>query len=209
MRPRSAIRLQSTGHIARAGIWDDGVTRPRRTLDAVTLETKLKDELVADIKAYLEQKTRKYYSNRGIPWRRGFLFHGPPGTGKTSFTTALAGHFKLDVYVMSLSATTLDDQRLQSLFGNLPTRWIILLEDIDSVGIQREEMRTTAKKKGKKPKKLDENGDPVGDDPSGITLSGLLNVLDGVHSVEGRIVILTTNKPDTLDDALCLSLIHI
>lgn len=166
-----------------------GITRPSRTLKAVTLDPAIKDPLVKDIEAYLNPQTRKYYSNRGIPWRRGFMFYGPPGTGKTSFTTALAGHFKLNVYVLSLSSTTLNDQRLEGLFGALPMRCIVLLEDVDSAGIKREDMNAgkgPAKKSGKAPSEYDVDGNPGDDQPSGITLSGLLNVLDGVHSIEGR-----------------------
>ena len=56
--------------------WEWGISRPKRNLDAVTLEPKIKDQLVKDIEVYLNSRTRKYYAHRGIPWRRGFLFWG-------------------------------------------------------------------------------------------------------------------------------------
>jgi hypothetical protein len=62
--------------------WDNGVPRIIRNLDAVTLQQGVKEALVADVQAYLHPNTKRYYSNRGIPWRRGYLFYGPPGTGK-------------------------------------------------------------------------------------------------------------------------------
>jgi chaperone BCS1 len=79
------------------------------------------------------------YATRGIPHRRGYLFHGPPGTGKTSLSFALAGIFGLDIYCASLSENELKESDLAHLFTFLPDRCIVLLEDIDSAVIRREE----------------------------------------------------------------------
>ena len=193
--------------------WDQGITRPSRNLNAVTLDAKVKDELVKDVETYLSPQTRKYYANRGIPWRRGFLFYGNPGTGKTSFSNALAGHLKLNIYMISLSNTTLTDAMLETLFEQLPSRCIVLLEDIDSAGIQRETMRQQILKSSRKRSKhapqtyYDENGNPMTPEMfvrrmGGVTLSGLLNVLDGIHSKEGHVTVMTSNSPDSLDPAL-------
>ncbi|KAI7241004.1 hypothetical protein KC330_g931 [Hortaea werneckii] len=186
--------------------YGQGVSRNARDLTAIELEQGTKESLIKDVEAYLHPKTRNYYINRGIPWRRGFLFWGPPETGKTSFTTALAGHFKLDIYLVGLSSSTLDDQRLESLFAELPGRCIVLFEDIDSAGIRRGDMssirRAMAQGKSRSDRMTDEEGNPLETDPAGLTLAGLLNVLDGVDSVEGRIVIMTSNNPNSLDEAL-------
>lgn len=179
--------------------WDNCVTRPSRNLKDITLDSTVKEPLVRDIGDYLDPRTRKYYANRGIPWRRGFLFYGPPGTGKTSFTTALAGHFRLDVYMLNLSSSSLNDQKLESLFSELPTKCMVLLEDIDSAGIRREEMNAATRPS--KRRRRDDDGE-LEEEEEKITMSGLLNVLDGIHSVEGRIIIMTTNNPDSLDQAL-------
>ncbi|KAK3711721.1 hypothetical protein LTR37_009498 [Vermiconidia calcicola] len=210
---KSAPAKDSTTTIYRPeGVnWDTGISRPSRKLNSVTLDSKIKDELVRDIETYLSPATRKYYANRGIPWRRGFLLYGMPGCGKTSFTNALAGHFNLNVYMLSLSSTAIDDTILEGLFEALPARCIVLLEDIDSAGIKREDMRSKPKKKKKERKRrqqlYDEDGEPVYDDEevvlkAGVTLSGLLNVLDGIHSKEGMVTIMTSNSPDSLDPAL-------
>jgi chaperone BCS1 len=191
--------------------WDQGITRPSRNLNAVTLDSKVKDDLVKDIETYLSPATRKYYANRGIPYRRGLLFYGNPGCGKTSFTNALAGHFGLNVYMFSLSTNELSDSILELLFEQLPSRCIVLLEDIDSAGLKRESMRTQPAKKKRRhdrQKYYNEYGDRIYDMEEeeevkgGVTLSGLLNVLDGIHSKEGMLTIMTSNSPDTLDPAL-------
>ena len=193
--------------------WDAGITRPSRNLNAVTLDARVKDDLIKDVETYLAQETRKYYANRGIPWRRGYLFYGNPGTGKTSFTNALSGHLNLNIYMISLSNNSLNDTMLETLFEQLPSKCIVLLEDIDSAGIQRENMRKQLLKSARKNSSryshqfTDENGNPISPERfvsriGGVTLSGLLNVLDGIHSKEGHVTIMTSNSPDSLDPAL-------
>jgi len=59
------------------------------------------------------------------------LLYGPPGTGKSSLSKSIAGHFDLDIYILSLSDT--NEARLKNLFAELPSRCVILLEDIDAV----------------------------------------------------------------------------
>ncbi|KAJ0160935.1 putative mitochondrial chaperone BCS1-B [Colletotrichum tanaceti] len=185
--------------------WDTTILRPIRTLDTVHLDDGTKEELVADIETYLHHKTRRFYTERGIPYRRGYLFHGPPGTGKTSLSLALAGRFNLELYLLHIPSIR-DDSDLENLFTALPPKCIVLLEDIDAIGIQRR-------------KKVDSD-DSASDDSSGsgsdedkdgggrpvgrcrCTLSGLLNVLDGVASQEGRIVLMTSNLAHKLDKAL-------
>jgi chaperone BCS1 len=67
-----------------------------------------------------------------VPYRRGYLLHGPPGTGKTSFTLAVAGALKLNICYLNLTAEMNDDQ-LNRLLNKTPMSSIILLEDIDSI----------------------------------------------------------------------------
>jgi chaperone BCS1 len=118
--------------------WERQATRPARPVSTVSLDEVQKTQIVADINEYLHPATAKWYAARGIPHRRGYLFHGPPGTGKTSLSFALAGIFGLSIYCASLSETELKESDLASLFTQLPSRCIVLLEDIDSAGIRRE-----------------------------------------------------------------------
>eukprot|EP01100_Stratorugosa_tubuloviscum_P014119 TRINITY_DN737_c7_g1_i1.p1 TRINITY_DN737_c7_g1~~TRINITY_DN737_c7_g1_i1.p1 ORF type:complete len:217 (-),score=74.57 TRINITY_DN737_c7_g1_i1:69-719(-) len=128
-----------------------------------------------------------YIIHNGIPYRRGYLFHGPPGTGKTSFIQALASEFEYNICVLNLSERGLTDDRLNYLLTIAPRRSFILLEDIDAV------MPTRPKP-----------GQPIPDSYQlmSVTFSGLLNALDGVASSEERILFMTTNHVERLDPAL-------
>jgi chaperone BCS1 len=173
--------------------WDVTILRPIRPLETVHFDETTKAELVTDIKNYLDPSTRRFYTARGIPYRRGYLLHGPPGTGKTSLSLALAGHFGLELYLLHLPGVR-DDGELERLFTALPPRCLVLLEDIDAVGIKRQSEMTED----------DDDDEDFNDTPrrSRCTLSGLLNVLDGVTSQEGRIVLMTSNMAHKLDKAL-------
>ena len=75
----------------------------------------------------------------GIPYRRGYLLHGPPGCGKSSFITALAGELGFSICVLNLSERGLSDDRLHHLLAVAPTESIILLEDVDAAFVSRED----------------------------------------------------------------------
>lgn len=168
--------------------WQPKYRKPIRRLETVHFDDGVKRELVADIKQYLDPRTQRLYQSRSMPYRRGYLFYGPPGTGKTSLSTALAGELGLDLYEMKIPSVA-SDADLEQMFQEIPPQCIVLLEDIDAVWVDRSSSAL-------------ENQHNGANDRSACTLSGLLNVLDGVGSQEGRIVIMTTNKPELLDAAL-------
>lgn len=191
---------------ARGNVWWHPTPRPARDMSAVTLDAHIKDPLVSDITDYLKPETRQFYIDCAIPYRRGLLFYGPPGTGKTTMATAMAGQFGLNVYLLSLSHPFLEDTSLEDLFDLLPERCILLLEDIDSSGIKREDMKQSASEQDDKAKANKQDGTSKkgesDDEPDRPTLAGLLNCLDGINAKEGRITIVTSNSPDSLDKAL-------
>ncbi|KIP02268.1 hypothetical protein PHLGIDRAFT_96183 [Phlebiopsis gigantea 11061_1 CR5-6] len=189
-----------------SGSWRHVASRPKRPLRSIVLDPGMKDLLLEDARDFLQSK--EWYSERGIPFRRGYLLYGAPGSGKTSMIHSLAGELGLDVYIVSLSRMGLDDTSLSSLISELPERCIALMEDIDAAfhhGLTREldngdsdaedgdEAASKEKEKAQAPATMG----------SRITLSGLLNALDGVGAQEGRILYATTNKYKALDPALC------
>ncbi|GAP87020.2 putative mitochondrial chaperone bcs1 [Rosellinia necatrix] len=190
--------------------WQRCMSRASRPFSTVILNEKTKQELVDDVTDYLNPATQRWYANRGIPYRRGYLLHGPPGTGKSSLSLALAGFFKMRIYIVSLSSVNANEETLGNLFAVLPRRCVVLLEDIDSAGLThtRDENEGSAKPPRGKDDEMEPGQITKGDGPTNgqnnyrLSLSGLLNILDGVASQEGRILIMTTNHVEKLDKAL-------
>ena len=200
----------------RGRMWNKVATRPSRPMNTVILDHAEKDRILLDINEYLHPATPRWYANRGIPYRRGYLFAGAPGTGKSSLAWAIAGIFGLDIFCISLVEPTLTEEDLGLLFTSLPRRCVVLLEDIDSAGLVK---RQEPNKAAAKPEEQDaaakigaeitkalssaqQNNSKGNKDNQGISLSGLLNAIDGVASHEGRVLLMTSNFPEKLDDAL-------
>merc|ERR1719186_965059 len=162
-----------------------GHPRQRRPLSSVVLDSGVGERIVQDVQEFVRSVV--WYRDRGIPYRRGYLLHGPPGCGKTSFITALAGELEYSICVLNLSDRSMSDDRLQHRLADAPENSIILLEDIDAAFVSREENpQLEGAYKGL----------------NRLTFSGLLNAIDGVTSTEGRVVFMTTNYFDRLDHAL-------
>lgn len=196
--------------------WTRFSARPSRDMSTVIFDKDAKQKLLQDINEYLHPHTRRWYANHGIPYRRGYLFSGAPGTGKTSLTSALAGVFGLDIYVLSLLDPNMNESALMRLMSEVPSRCIVLLEDIDAAGLNRPASEPKQVRSGRRPLlaqgqaasylldavQPNSQGVPNGSSATSVSLSGLLNAIDGVSSQEGRILIMTTNSPESLDKAL-------
>ncbi|KAG5636482.1 hypothetical protein H0H81_007878 [Sphagnurus paluster] len=183
-----------------ANHWNHVACRAKRSMHSIVLEPGIKDILLEDARDFLRGKS--WYAERGIPFRRGYLLHGAPGSGKTSMIHCMAGELGLDVYIISLSRAGIDDATLSELVNGLPERCIALMEDIDAAfthGVSRGGMSDSSEDSGKTPSKSGEVASTAGK----LSLSGLLNALDGVGAQEGRILFATTNKYSALDPALC------
>lgn len=158
-----------------------GNPRKKRVLGSVILDEGISEAVITDVRDFLANG--QWYHDRGIPYRRGYLLYGPPGSGKTSYIQALAGELDYDICILNLSENNLTDDRLNHLMNHIPQRSILLLEDIDAAFNKR----TQTSEQGFQ---------------SGVTFSGLLNALDGVASAEECITFMTTNHPERLDPAL-------
>lgn len=184
-----------------------GQPRMLRPLSSVVLAPGIKERLVADVDEFL--KAKEWYRRRGVPYRRGYLLHGPPGTGKTSFVLALAAHLGYGVAIVNLAEHGLTDDRLAHLLTRLPPRTIGLLEDCDAAfGNRRvgnaatDADNATGSLGGPGGRAYNAARDVDGYTGATVTMSGLLNALDGAAAGEDRITILTTNYPSRLSPAL-------
>ncbi|KAI3651136.1 hypothetical protein MP228_004617 [Amoeboaphelidium protococcarum] len=158
-----------------------GSPKRRRSIDSVILKRGQSELIVNDVQDFLDpHRGGRWYIKRGIPYRRGYLLHGPAGSGKTSFIYALASHLEFNIATLNLAEKWMSDDRLAMLFASVPARTIVLLEDIDSAFLNRDSQAG-----------------------NNLTFSGLLNALDGVSSSEeGRLIFMTTNHIERLDPAL-------
>lgn len=172
--------------------WDYVAAYSPRLLASIILKPGEKEHLIEDVEKF--QASRQRYRDLGVPYHRGYLFYGPPGTGKTSLVSALASRFGMSVYVVNL--THFSDRSLKKAVNDVPEKSMILFEDIDC-------MRTDsvkARADGSARVQPQEKRGSV--DPFGVTLSGLLNVLDGFGAPENVLFVMTTNKVEALDPAL-------
>lgn len=149
--------------------------RSKRSLDTIEFSGNNKQLLLDDLNKFME--SRQKYSQLGIQWKRGYLLHGPPGNGKSSTIMAIASHYGLPLYTLHLSSLQ-SDQALMTLISKVPDNSIISIEDAD-VNFE-----------GRKSKNKN------------ISFSTFLNVFDGAMSRDGQLIFVTTNKIDTLDEAL-------
>jgi chaperone BCS1 len=165
-----------------------------RLLDSVVLQPGEKEHLVEDVKTFRASKQR--YARLGIPYHRGYLLYGPPGTGKTSLVSALAAHLGLSIYV--ISPTDFTDRSLMNAVNQVPANSVLLFEDIDCAksGKARESVSAAACEANQA---QNEKANVVA---NGVTLSGLLNVLDGFYAPANVLFVMTTNHVEVLDEAL-------
>lgn len=162
----------------RWGDWRKKAEIQPRSRDSVILKDGQMDRIVGYLMDFLSH--REAYRKADIPFRTGILLYGDPGSGKSSTALAIANELKMNVYIVALSSLS-SDESLNDCFSAIPSNSIVILEDIDVASAVK-------------------NRDD--DDDKGVTMSGMLNVLDGFQSPQGVITIMTTNRKDVLDPAI-------
>ncbi|KAF3440705.1 hypothetical protein FNV43_RR18991 [Rhamnella rubrinervis] len=164
------------------------------TFETLAMDPNLKSSVIEDLNRFVRRK--EFYKKVGRAWKRGYLLYGPPGTGKSSLVAAMANYLNFDIYDLQL-ANIFRDSDLRKLLLATANRSILVIEDIDcSVDIP--DRLGVGVGDGLK------KGDEKNSSRTSLTLSGLLNFIDGLWSSCGdeRIIIFTTNHKDRLDPAL-------
>lgn len=147
--------------------------------DISTIYFKKKYDIINVIESFLNDASMfNIYTELNIPYKKIFLFHGLPGTGKTSTIKALASYFKHNIAIVK-NVNELDDNSLEKMISTLRKKTFLVFEDIDCIFENRDVQSKT-----------------------NISFSGLLNMLDGVQSYDKLVVFITTNFLNRLDFAL-------
>ncbi|KAF6997948.1 hypothetical protein CFC21_014114 [Triticum aestivum] len=182
-------------HMIEYDAWTPVDLRHPSTFDTIAMDGDLKRSVMDDLERFVRRKD--YYRRTGRAWKRGYLLYGPPGTGKSSLVAAMANYLKFDIYDLELTEVK-SNSDLRRLLVGMSNRSILVVEDIDcSIDL---------------PQRGDQGGERRGrhsftggeDNEDKVTLSGLLNFVDGLWSTSGeeRIIVFTTNYKERLDPAL-------
>lgn len=164
-------------------VWGDRTERVKpMEWDDLTLAEDVKFMVKQDLANFLKRKS--WYTGKGLPYRRGYLFHGPPGNGKTTAIRAMLTEARLPAYTMK---SMFDDEaayRFESMFAEAARvgSAFIILEDVDRLFASKDMDKDSAR--------------------SAIPFSVFLNCLDGIAESDGTIIIATANKPEVLDPAI-------
>jgi hypothetical protein len=190
--------------------WVTSPSNNYRKLDTIILKNNIKNKIKEDVQLFLNSE--EWYQHRDIPYTRGYLFYGNPGTGKTSMIKGLSLFSKRHIHYLMLNEVSSDNELLELIKSINYKETILVIEDIDAmlnIVKSREDNKKTyqhyLEEKEKNKKLTVEEWDKLENNKnkkSSLTLSGLLNVIDGLFSSHGRILIMTTNHPEILDSAL-------
>lgn len=170
------------------GFWQRNFVPPRTLMGVVTTDN-LGEQILANIRKFISE--RSWYERTGVAYKLCIMLHGEPGTGKTSLIRALGTELNRFVYTLNLGQVT-DDEFVEAIRKMKPGS-ILSLEDVDCVG------STLTRKK------TEPGGSPVENKEENIksvSLSGVLNTLDGLIPLDDVIVIMTTNHLGKIDPAM-------
>jgi predicted AAA+ superfamily ATPase len=166
--------------------WQTVQCYTNKSMSNTIMTKKVEEELYDDIRNFLSKETEMLYAKRGLPYQKGILLHGPPGTGKSSCIKALALEFNLPIFTINLNIIE-NDAELDNLTNRMlniteGTKYIVAFEDVDRTNFAKSNHNRNTK------------------ESSVVSIGAIINFMDGVIEANGRIIILTANNRDLLDD---------
>ena len=177
----STIEIYTKADLSRAE-WKLSRDKFKRNISSVILKKEVKDKIITEIANFLESK--EWYEEKGINHKLTYMLHGAPGTGKSSLIFVLACHFDRNIYTLNMSDITAS--KFETLLLSVPAKSLIVLEDFQIVNSQV----------------IDTEEDKEKEKPRVLPLSVVLNILDGINSISGNLVFITTNHLDKLPKEL-------
>jgi hypothetical protein len=166
-------------------------SKPKRSIDSVVMKDLDKAKLLDHLNTFVEMKAT--YAEAGIPYKTGILLEGPPGTGKTSLTLAIASHLNYDVMYVTPASVQNDS----TVLGEAKPRTVIVFEDFDKFfSVKPEDKAASSSSRRKTVVNVEK------DDGDQKRIQFLLSFLDGFASPDECVFVMSTNHPEVLDQTL-------
>lgn len=211
-----AFRVKDDAEMISVFTFNDGWSRlttiRKRDLSTVIINRELKNSILEKIEYFTQN--REWFDSRGLPYKLTLVMHGKPGTGKTSLISALASHFDRNVCIINVGS--MSDDRFELAMGSLPADSIVLIEDFDSSSAFKSRWVGNSNSSSSPKTKLSISD--VAETPTvsslstkatetpdtwePLTLTRVLNTLDGIVRLDDTIVVMTTNSLADIDPAV-------
>lgn len=165
--------------------WDLMSSAASRSVNSLFLKGTEKEKLFAYVKEFFTSEMREEYEKYNMPYKCNVLLYGKPGTGKTSTIMAVASYLNMNIGLIPISKG-LDDTGLIHAINSAKKNnvRILVLEDVDCLFNER---------------KIHDGA------RNSLTLSGILNCLDGMYRNEGIMIFMTANNVSFIDEAVLRS----
>ena len=165
-----------------------GKPQTKRNWEAFVHEKETKEKLLKDVKLFLQ--SRDLYQQNGLPFRRGYLFHGKHGSGKMSLALSLAGKLNYRVCSIDLTEKDLTGSCLKQRLRLVPNQCLVLIENLDVL---------TSSQKGIE-KRVDRSSE---EDFEGskdrISATAFCTAIESFEAETSPILIMTSKDKDNID----------
>lgn len=185
-----------------SGSWRKESISMKRPLESLAMDNAIKNKLISEIKYFDSQE--EWFVEKGLPYKLTFILHGIPGTGKTSTIKTLASYFGKNLCVLNINSVS--DESFQAALTKTPPGSILVIEDFDSNSATTSRGPSRVEIESKPNEDIVEDNEPtvkqIQETFSFLSLSGILNGLDGIRNLHNIIIFLTTNYLNSVDPAI-------